>query len=548
MLVRWAARVSPRRAARSLSTGAVRVTLTRSAAIGAGAIGVGSAVAIVQLRPRELPVVIPTVAQMEAAPSAFLDASQLERRSEATIALGSGWTLFWKIAWRCVEIMWCMLPFTAFATLHSVPLVGTYIFPRATMLDILVGCLARCGPVGIKWGQWASTRYDIFEEDFCQAVATLTNHAPCHSIEHTRRAIEDAFGVPMEELFESFEDTALASGSIGQVHIARLRAEGHPDVAARWTGRKVAVKVQHPNLPHRLALDMAILRYLGDLAARVAPDMRIGETADQFASNFEAQLDFNDEAANLRFFGENFGSKFWSSLVTFPRPVGGLVAHDVLVETFEEGESVARFLERKGAREVGEWSKDERGEWVMSKSESDTAETSQDTLLRSNIALCGIQAYLKMLIWDNKIHADLHPGNVLIRLEEINWIQRAQRWIVLGDASALVPHVVFLDAGLAAHFNPHIHANVNGFFDAIVKYDGVRIGETVLGLAPAQPYCADPQQFIDEVAAKCAKQKKIFDSGGGAFVLAPAPCRPSLFASRRSACPRSSSSALTLVE
>ena len=29
--------------------------------------------------------------------------------------------------------------------------------------------------------------------------------------------------------------------------------------------------------------------------------------------------------------------------------------------------------------------------------------------------LCGTQAYFKMLIWDNYIHADLHPGNVLIR-------------------------------------------------------------------------------------------------------------------------------------
>ena len=231
--------------------------------------------------------------------------------------------------------------------------------------------------------------------------------------------------------------------------------------------------------------------------------------ADQFASNFEAQLDFNDEARNLRFFGANFGTKFWSSLVTFPQPVGGLVSHDVLVETFEEGESVARFLERKGAREAGEWSKDAKGEWVMAKTEQDLTEgNANDLLLRANIASCGIQAYLKMLIWDNKIHADLHPGNVLIRLEEVSFLQRAQRWFILGDSSARVPHIVFLDAGLAAHFNPHIHSNVNGFFDAIVRYDGVAIGTTVLGLVSGERKCEQRSGDVCVCVCVCRERER----------------------------------------
>lgn len=117
----------------------------------------------------------------------------------------------------------------------------------------------------------------------------------------------------------------------------------------------MAVKVQHPNLTERLALDMAILRKLAALAARLAPDMRIGETADQFALNFEAQLDFRDEARNLEKFASNFTSSFWSAVVSFPRPIRDLVSHDVLVETYEEGESVATYLTRAGTREVGEW-------------------------------------------------------------------------------------------------------------------------------------------------------------------------------------------------
>ena len=46
---------------------------------------------------------------------------------------------------------------------------------RKPWLDYLVRTLAKCGPVGIKWGQWASTRYDLFEDDVCEALGELTN-------------------------------------------------------------------------------------------------------------------------------------------------------------------------------------------------------------------------------------------------------------------------------------------------------------------------------------------------------------------------------------
>ena len=53
----------------------------------------------------------------------------------------------------------------------------------------------------------------------------------------------------------------LASGSIGQVHLATLKADRDSFPA----GLPVAVKVQHPNLAANLALDMAILRGAAEL-------------------------------------------------------------------------------------------------------------------------------------------------------------------------------------------------------------------------------------------------------------------------------------------
>ena len=411
----------------------------------------------------------------------------------------------WKLLFRLAELAVCLGPALLSLVFRQVPLVGGLCCSRERLLSSLVASLARCGPVGIKWGQWASTRYDLFEDDFCLALDTLTNSAPEHSFAHTKETVERSFDAPLRDIFVEFDEACIASGSIGQVHVATLRSDG----------ARVAVKVQHPNLPERLALDMTILRRVADLGGWLLPDWRIGETAEQFACNFESQLDFEDEGRNLRNFGANFGSLFWSALVSFPRPVEGLIAHDVIVESFEEGESVARFLNRNGdAAVTGEWYRDPRtNKWKMRGQEEKG--TSDDELLRTNIAVCGVQSYLKMLIWDNMIHADLHPGNVLIRMEEIGLLARLQRLLVLGDFSPRVPHIILLDAGLAASFHEGIFSNVRSFFDAIIRHDGEEIGWAILGLSPTQPHVASPEAFVAETAAKCAAQKEAYEAGAG---------------------------------
>ena len=194
---------------------------------------------------------------------------------------------------------------------------------RERWLRSLVAALAKNGPVGIKWGQWASTRYDLFEEDLCEALNQLTNQAPVHSFDHSKRLVESAFGATLPELFSSFDSTPLASGSIAQVHRAVLRDDG----------TDVIVKVQHPGLGRRLALDMYLLRALSKGCGRLHAlrGLRISETVDQFASNFTAQLDFRDEAANLLRFAANFDTSFWRAIISFPRPIERYVARQVLL-------------------------------------------------------------------------------------------------------------------------------------------------------------------------------------------------------------------------
>ena len=413
-----------------------------------------------------------------------------------------------RIVFRCFELLAMLTP-----TLVTLPLFKTPL--RAQWLKLLVSTLERCGPVGIKWGQWASTRYDIFEDDLCDALGALTNAAPVHARAWTDQVVQEELGQTIERLFVDFSPQPIASGSIGQVHTATLR-EAHGPFPA---GTKVAVKVQHPGLANRLGIDMAILMGAADSLGSIK-GFHINETVAQFASNFYQQLDFRDEAENLRRFSRHFGSSFWRAIVSFPKPVDDLVSQHVVVETFEKGESVADYLHKAGdSPKVTKW-KREGSTWVpldASQSVENIVSDGDDLELRKKVALCGVQSYLKMLMVDNFIHADLHPGNVLVRMEEVGWWARLQRYILIGQSASSdrVPHIVFLDAGLAANFDDRIYSSVQTFFSAIINFDGPGFAKSILGLAPTQPHVKSPDDFIAEVSEKMIEMRQEMLDGEG---------------------------------
>ena len=82
-------------------------------------------------------------------------------------------------------------------------------------------------------------------------------------------------------------------------------------------------------------------------------------------------------------------------LATDPRPSTAhcvLLALKVLVETFEPGESVAKFLKRNGERSISCWRRLDDGRWVMEGAEGVGWEDNDDNAMRSSIALCGVQS------------------------------------------------------------------------------------------------------------------------------------------------------------
>lgn len=85
----------------------------------------------------------------------------------------------------------------------------TYVWYRMITMAITAG-----GAAFIKWGQWASTRPDMFPESFCALLAELQSNAPTHGFAYTQRLVREQLGQPIEELFDSFPRTPVASGSV----------------------------------------------------------------------------------------------------------------------------------------------------------------------------------------------------------------------------------------------------------------------------------------------------------------------------------------------
>ncbi|XP_008226724.1 PREDICTED: ABC1 family protein YPL109C, mitochondrial-like [Prunus mume] len=329
---------------------------------------------------------------------------------------------------------------------------------RKIWLRVLHLTLEKAGPAFIKWGQWAAARPDLFPRDLCSELAKLHTQAPAHSFNFTQKSIEKAFGRKLPEIFEKFDMEPVASGSVAQVHQAILKY--------KYPGQQikpmvVAVKVRHPGVGEAIRRDFVIISCIAKIS-RFIPylkSLRLDESIQQFAIYMMSQVDLSREAAHLNRFIYNF--RRWKD-VSFPRPLYPLVHPSVLVETYERGESVMHYIDELEGNEP----------------------------IKNALAHIGTHALLKMLLVDNFIHADMHPGNILVRVYRCKSPSK--------QLFRLRPHVVFLDVGMTAELSKRDQLNLVEFFKAVALRDGRTVAECTLRLSGQQD-CPNPRAFIEEL-------------------------------------------------
>jgi ubiquinone biosynthesis protein len=238
----------------------------------------------------------------------------------------------------------------------------------------LAAALTELGPSFIKLGQILSTRADLLGDEITEDLTLLQDSLPPFPGERARALIEAEFEQPLGNLFQSFEDTAIAAASIAQVHFA-VTADG----------REVAVKVLRPGIARAFARDLDLFLWLARLTERTQPALRRlkpVEVVQTMAQSVELEMDLRFEAAAASELAENFAG---DPSFRIPR-----------VDWVRTGRSVLTTERIAGVRV------DDR-EGILA------AGHSVDDLLRN-----AADAVFKQVFRDGFFHADLHPGNMFV--------------------------------------------------------------------------------------------------------------------------------------
>ena len=238
----------------------------------------------------------------------------------------------------------------------------------------LVAALHALGPSFIKLGQALSTRPDLIGEEIAGDLSHLQDRLPPFPGEQARATVEAELGASLEDLFERFDDTAIAGASIAQVHHA-ITADGH----------EVAVKVLRPGVEQAFAADIDLFYWLAGLVERAQPAWRRFRpvaVVRTFADAVTLEMDLRYEAAAASGLRENL--------------------------TGDEGFQVPRVDWRRTARRVMTTERiagipiDEREALIA-------AGHDVDAVLEK-----AARAFFNQVFRDGFFHADLHPGNLFV--------------------------------------------------------------------------------------------------------------------------------------
>ncbi|XP_028288032.1 uncharacterized aarF domain-containing protein kinase 2 [Parambassis ranga] len=402
-------------------------------------------------------------------------------------------------------------------------------------LDVLLWVTETSGPTFIKLGQWASTRRDIFSQEFCERFSRLHVKVRPHSWAHTKQCLRRAFGESWRRVLVFDSKEPVGSGCVAQVYRGWARVDQVEDPAFQslveemekedlleaweipglggmvrqlWSNEElyeeqnyqleesnsekermipVAIKVVHPGVRRQVEIDLLLMK-AGSWLLNCLPGLKwlsMCEIVEEFEKLMTKQIDLRFEARNIERFRDNFRDVDY---VKFPTPLKPFVTRSILVETFEESEPISNYLSSEIPMEV-----------------------------KQRIARMGVDTLLKMVFVDNFVHCDLHPGNILIQcrgppaasgdgtsisgeLQGKTTLTDLWDTVVVSVRPDPCPfQLVLLDAGIVAQLSDHDLNNFKAVFTAVVLRQGEQVAELILHHARANE-CQDVPQFKKEMA------------------------------------------------
>ena len=238
--------------------------------------------------------------------------------------------------------------------------------------------LEELGPIFMKFGQMLSTRRDLLPRDIADELEKLQDRVPPFAGSEARRIVETAYGRPLTEVFAAFDEQPLAAATIAQVHPARLK-----------DGKEVVVKIVRPGIRALIQRDLEVLFAFAELANRYWSDahrLRPAELVREYQKTILDELDLMREAANAAQLRRNFAD---SRLLYVPEVYWDYCRRNVMVMERLHGVLISDMaeLQRRGAN-------------------------------IQRLAENGVEIFFTQAFRHNFFHADMHPGNIFVLLDD----------------------------------------------------------------------------------------------------------------------------------
>ncbi|MHB8361696.1 MAG: ABC1 kinase family protein, partial [Thermoplasmataceae archaeon] len=280
------------------------------------------------------------------------------------------------------------------------------------------------GPTFVKLGQVLSARSDLLPKEYIRSFERLQDDVPPAPFNQAKIIIERNLG-KIDDVFDSFDKDAVSGASLGQVY------------TAYYNEKKVAVKVNRPNVEVTLKRDIIILEKLLRFAkGRVEFFLYSGisNVLKDFRRRVFDEMDYRKEASNAERIRSNVSGR---EKLLVPGIITELSSKEVMVMEFVQGTKITdiKKLTEKGI-------------------------DLKELAFRLDIT------FLRMLLRDDIFHADPHPGNLS----------------VLDDGT-----LIMYDFGMVGSLDRNTRFLLMSLYDGLTRSDIDQIIDSLLSLKALSP-------------------------------------------------------------
>ena len=226
------------------------------------------------------------------------------------------------------------------------------------------------GPL-MKVAQILATIPEALPREYAEELANLQTDAPSMGWLFVKRRMAAELGADWQSRFASFEKTAAAAASLGQVH----QAVSHD-------GQTLACKLQYPDMANAVEGDLRQLKLILSLYERYDNAISTGEIHQELAERLAEELDYRREASNMRLYAHMLNDEAGANV---PTPLDDLSTDRLLTMTWIDGMRLKRFIEE-----------------------------TPDQDARNAVAVNMFRTWYVPFYYYGVIHGDPHPGNYTI--------------------------------------------------------------------------------------------------------------------------------------